>query len=92
MNPIAAIQSRHSTAEIDAAVDVAHKHDNLDVLNQIDRAPIDGGGITAPIAGFFTMFVDENSDLWAIAPLGGISPLEYDEETGNLYFKAWRVV
>lgn len=50
------------------------------------------GGVTVPTDGFFTMFVDEDSILQAIVPKGGTVPLVYNEDTGNLYFKAWRAI
>lgn len=43
-------------------------------------------GITAPVAGFFTLTVDEDGNLWAHSAEGGTTPeFEYDNETGNLY-------
>ena len=44
-------------------------------------------GITTPIAGFFTLSVDANGDLWAYSAQGDTVPdFEYDSTTGNLYF------
>lgn len=44
-------------------------------------------GITAPSAGFFTLSVDANGDLWAtVADGAGKPPLIYDPTTGALYY------
>lgn len=44
-------------------------------------------GITVPVNGFFTLAVDSDGNLWAYSAEDGTTPdLEYDEETGNLYF------
>ena len=44
-------------------------------------------GITAPSAGFFTLSVDANGDLWAtVADDAGKPPLVYDSTTGALYY------
>ena len=46
-----------------------------------------GGGVTAPVNGFFTLSVDEDGNLWAHSAENGTTPeFEYDSETGNLYF------
>lgn len=43
-------------------------------------------GVTAPLSGFFTMYVDENSNLYVLAETDMSSAFEYDSDTGNLYF------
>jgi len=43
-------------------------------------------GFIITIGAFFQMQVDDNSDLWVIMNDGGENPMEYDEETGNLYY------
>ena len=43
-------------------------------------------GVTTPINGFFTMYVDEDSNLWVLSEDDLTNTFEYDEATGNLYF------
>lgn len=43
-----------------------------------------GGGVTAPVAGFFTMSVDDAGNLYAYSADGDIPDFSYDEETGDL--------
>lgn len=43
-------------------------------------------GVTTPINGFFTMYVDEDGNLWVLSEDDLTNTFEYDEETGNLYF------
>ena len=42
-------------------------------------------GVTVPLNGYITFSVDEEGNLYA-ATASGNPPIEYDEETGNLYF------
>lgn len=43
-------------------------------------------GVTTPLAGFFTMYVDENGDLYAVSEEDLSDFFEYDSTTGNLYY------
>ena len=43
-------------------------------------------GVTTPINGFFTMYVDEDGNLWVLSEDDLANTFEYDAETGNLYF------
>ena len=43
-------------------------------------------GVTTPINGFFTMYVDEDGNLWVLSEDDLTNTFEYDENTGNLYF------
>ena len=43
-------------------------------------------GVTTPINGFFTMYVDEDGNLWVLSEDDLTNTFEYDAETGNLYF------
>lgn len=43
-------------------------------------------GVTTPINGFFTMYVDEDGNLWVLSEDDLTNTFEYDEATGNLYF------
>ena len=43
-------------------------------------------GVTTPINGFFTMYVDEDGNLWVLSEDDLTTTFEYDEVTGNLYF------
>ena len=43
-------------------------------------------GVTTPINGFFTMYVDEDGNLWVLSEDDLTNTFEYDEVTGNLYF------
>lgn len=44
-------------------------------------------GVTTPLAGFFTMYVDSTTgDLYAVSQTDMSDAFEYDTETGNLYY------
>ena len=44
-------------------------------------------GVVAPVNGFFTLSVDSEGNLYACSSESGTSPtLEFDEETGDLYY------
>ena len=43
-------------------------------------------GVTIPINGFFTMYVDEDSNLYVLSETDMSGVFEYDDTTGNLYF------
>lgn len=43
-------------------------------------------GVTTPLLGFFTMWVDTNGDLYAAAADDMSDFFSYDSETGNLYY------
>ena len=42
-------------------------------------------GITSPVAGFFTLSVDADGDLWVYSEDDNVPEFEYDSETGYLY-------
>lgn len=44
------------------------------------------GGVSAPLPGFFTMWVDDNGDLYAASEVDMSDYFSYDSTTGNLYF------
>lgn len=46
----------------------------------------DEGGVSAPISGFFTMYVDADGYLWAVSQDDVSDMFYYDEATGVLYF------
>ena len=46
----------------------------------------DEGGVSAPISGFFTMYVDADGYLWAVSQDDVSDMFYYDETTGVLYF------
>lgn len=51
------------------------------------QGPPGESGVTVPLAGLFTLSVDDNGDLWAYyADTETEPPLEYDEATGELYY------
>lgn len=51
------------------------------------EGPPGESGVTVPLAGLFTLSVDDNGDLWAYyADTETEPPLEYDEATGELYY------
>lgn len=43
-------------------------------------------GVTTPLTGFFTMWVDTNGDLYAASETDMSDAFSYDSTTGNLYF------
>lgn len=52
----------------------------------IPRGATGASGVTTPLAGFFTMYVDENGDLYAVSEDDLSNAFEYDAATGNLYY------
>lgn len=44
------------------------------------------GGVTTPLTGFFTMYVDTDSNLWVLSESDMSNYFEYDSTTGALYF------
>ena len=51
-----------------------------------DKGDRGDSGVTTPINGFFTMYVDEDGNLWVLSEDDLTNTFEYDEATGNLYF------
>lgn len=50
------------------------------------QGPPGESGVTTPLAGFFTLSVDANGNLYTYSAEGGTVPqMEYDSATGNLY-------
>ena len=43
-------------------------------------------GVTTPINGFFTMYVDEDGNPWVLSEDDLTNTFEYDAEPGTLYF------
>lgn len=43
-------------------------------------------GVATPLTGFFTMYVDETGDLYAVSQTDMSDAFEYDSTTGNLYY------
>lgn len=43
-------------------------------------------GVTTPLTGFFTMWVDDNGDLYVASETDMSDYFSYNSETGNLYF------
>lgn len=53
-----------------------------------ERGEAGESGVVAPLSGMFVLSVDADGDLWAtVADGAGAPPLEYDPETGDLYFE-----
>lgn len=51
------------------------------------QGPPGESGVTVPVAGLFTLSVDDDGNLWAYyADTETEPPLEYDEDTGELYY------
>ena len=46
----------------------------------------DDGGATAPVSGFFTMYVDDDGYLWAVSQDDVSDMFYYNENTGELFF------
>ena len=54
-----------------------------------DKGDKGDSGVRAPINAFFTMYVDEDGNLYARTTDGGEKPpLRYDSSSGNLYWEA----
>lgn len=52
----------------------------------IPRGANGASGVTTPLLGFFTMWVDTNGDLYVAAADDMSDYFSYDSETGNLYY------
>lgn len=52
----------------------------------IPQGATGASGVTAPISGFFTMWVDESGNLYAASETDMSDYFSYDSTTGNLYF------
>ena len=50
-----------------------------------ERGPKGESGIVSPVAGFFSLTVDDNGNLYAFCEDSAVPNFEYDPETGNLY-------
>ena len=52
----------------------------------IPRGATGASGVTTPVTGFFTMYVEPNGDLYVVSQDDMSDAFEYDSETGNFYF------
>lgn len=52
----------------------------------IPQGATGASGVTAPLAGFFTMWVDASGNLYAASEADMSNYFSYDSTTGNLYF------
>ena len=70
------------------AVDNGFVGTETEWLESLKGAKGDRGdsGVTTPINGFFTMYVDGDGNLWVLSEDDLTNTFEYDAETGNLYF------
>jgi hypothetical protein len=50
-----------------------------------EQGPRGDSGVTVPLSGFFTLYVDEDGDLYSLSAEEGTQEFEYDSTTGNLY-------
>ena len=51
-----------------------------------DKGDRGDSGVTTPVNSFFTLYVDENGNLYVVSAEDGSTPdFEYDSETGDLY-------
>lgn len=50
-----------------------------------EKGDVGESGITSPVAGFFTLSVDAEGDLWVYSEDDNVPEFEYDSETGYLY-------
>lgn len=51
-----------------------------------DKGDPGESGVVTPLAGFFTMYVDANGDLYSLSQTDMADAFEYDTETGNLFY------
>lgn len=52
----------------------------------IPRGATGASGVTTPLEGFFTMYVDEDGYLWAVSQTDLSDKFYYDDSTGILYY------
>lgn len=52
----------------------------------IPRGAQGASGVTTPVTGFFTMYVEPNGDLYVVSQDDMSDAFEYDSTTGNLYY------
>lgn len=69
-------------AEATASYDATNKRFTFG----IPRGANGASGVTTPLLGFFTMWVDTNGDLYVAAADDMSDFFSYDSETGNLYY------
>lgn len=83
---LSGITATANTLQSDAAATATYDATNKRFTFGIPRGANGASGVTTPLLGFFTMWVDTNGDLYVAAADNMSDFFSYDSETGNLYY------
>lgn len=83
---LSGITATANTLQPDAAATATYDATNKRFTFGIPRGANGASGVTTPLLGFFTMWVDTNGDLYVAAADDMSDFFSYDSETGNLYY------
>lgn len=83
---LSGITAAANTLQPDAAATATYDATNKRFTFGIPRGANGASGVTTPLLGFFTMWVDTNGDLYVAAADDMSDFFSYDSETGNLYY------
>lgn len=83
---LSGITAAANTLQPDAAATATYDATNKHFTFGIPRGANGASGVTTPLLGFFTMWVDTNGDLYVAAADDMSDFFSYNSETGNLYY------
>lgn len=80
------ITAQANTLQPGASATASYDATNNRFTFGIPQGATGASGVTTPLLGFFTMWVDTNGDLYVAAADDMSNYFSYDSETGNLYY------
>jgi len=83
---LSGITATANTLQPEASATASYDATNKRFTFGIPRGANGASGVTTPLLGFFTMWVDTNGDLYVAAADDMSDFFSYDSETGNLYY------
>lgn len=83
---LSGITATANTLTPEASATASYDATNKRFTFGIPRGANGASGVTTPLLGFFTMWVDTNGDLYVAAADDMSDFFSYDSETGNLYY------
>jgi len=83
---LSGITATANTLTPEASATASYDATNKRFTFGIPRGANGASGVTTPLLGFFTMWVDTNGDLYVAAAEDMSDFFSYDSETGNLYY------
>lgn len=83
---LSGITATANTLTPEASATASYDATNKRFTFGIPRGANGASGVTTPLLGFFTMWVDTNGDLYVAAADDMSNFFSYDSETGNLYY------